>query len=201
MAKDLKKTEEGAPAPEEAAPKKGGKLKLIIIVVAALLVGAGLGFGVVKFLGGGGEPPVAEGQAAPPAEAAPAEPAKTEKPAEGGHTAPPAEGAAAPAEGEAASLMVEFQPFVVNLNDSGGKRFLKMSMSMEAETAEVQKELTAKMPQVRDMVLLLLSSLAYDDVSTMDGKMRLRSQILNRTNTQLTYGKVKNIYFSEFVVQ
>ncbi len=196
-------------AAEAAAPKKGLPLKLILIVVLAMVVGGVGAFAAMKFLGGSTPPPAAESEAAapPPAPAADSgggeAPIKAPERKGGGETT----GGHGGAEGEAAApeaagpLNIEFKPFIVNLNDSGGKRFLKLTMSVEAEGQALADEINAKMPQFRDIILLLLSSMSYDDISTLDGKMRLRQQMLNRLNTQLSAGKVKNIYFSEFVVQ
>ncbi|MEQ1572035.1 MAG: flagellar basal body protein FliL, partial [Myxococcota bacterium] len=50
-------------APEEKAPAKGGRMKLIAAGVVALLLGGGGGAGAMYFLGGSPEPPkVAEGE-------------------------------------------------------------------------------------------------------------------------------------------
>jgi len=96
---------------------------------------------------------------------------------------------------------VEFKPFIVNLNDVGGRRMLKLTMSIEAESPELSDEINAKMPQIRDTILLLLSSIQSDDIAGLDGKQRLKNQMLNRVNPLLAKGKVKNIYLSEIVVQ
>ena len=184
---------------QAAAPKKGGKMKLIIIVVLALVVGVGGGMAAMMFMGGGSKPEVTAESPAPGADSE----APVEKPAAADHGAAPGAGPEAGLDGlePAGPQNIEFKSFVVNLNDSGGKRFLKLTMSVEAETTELADEINRKMPQFRDLILLLLSSLSYDDIATLDGKMRLRNQMLNRINTQLSSGKVKNIYFSEFVVQ
>ncbi|MDL2259608.1 flagellar basal body-associated FliL family protein [Deltaproteobacteria bacterium OttesenSCG-928-K17] len=212
----MAKKEKTPPAPEAAggdsgteaaAPKKGGKLKLILMVVGAMVIGAGLAFGALTFFGGGSSEPaaVAENEAgaedapAPEDGHAPPVAAPTDRAGDGGHGAAPAEG-----EGEAqpeGPQIIEFKPFTVNLNDAGGKRFLRLTMSLEVTTAALGQEVNTKMPQFRDTILLLLSSLSYDDIATLDGKMRLRNQMLNRINSQLTSGKIRNIYFSEFVVQ
>jgi len=198
---------------DKPAPKKGGlPLKLIIIVVAAMAVGVGGGAVVaMKFLGA--QPAtVAESPAESPegeeAHAAPP-PVAPQRASGGGHAAP-AEGGGGhgggPAEGDALAdwtgpVNVEFKPFIVNLNDLGGRRMLKLTMSMEAESPELSEELNAKMPQIRDTVLLLLSSIQSDDISGLDGKQRLKTQMLNRINPLLTRGKVRNLYLSEIVVQ
>ena len=197
--------------------KKGGlPLKLIIIVLAAMGVGVGGSMAANKFMGGRSPAPVAESAdegsddegghaAAPPVapqRASGGGHAAAAEPAAGGHG-----GAAAGGHGgEALSdwtgpVNVEFKPFIVNLNDLGGRRMLKLTMSIEAESQELSDEINAKMPQIRDAILLLLSSIQSDDISGLDGKQRLKNQMLNRVNPLLTRGKVKNIYLSEIVVQ
>lgn len=174
---------------EASAPAKGGKMKLILIVVAAVVIGAGGAVAALTFLGGSG--------GAPEESAAVEESVVEESTADGaGHGG----GEAAEAE-PAGPQNIEFKPFIVNLNDAGGKRYLKLTMSVDVDTEALGQEINSKMPMFRDTILLLLSSLSYDDIATTDGKMRLRNQMLNRINTQLTSGKIRNIYFAEFVVQ
>lgn len=210
----MAKKEKTPPAPETggaeaegAAPQKGGKLKLILMVVGAMVIGGLLAFGAMSFLGGGSSEPQATAETEEGGEAAPADhgdggaPPVTAPTDRGGEAAGHGGGEG----GETAELEgpqnIEFKPFMVNLNDAGGKRFLRLTMSVEVNTPALGQEVNSKMPQFRDSILLLLTSLSYDDIATLDGKMRLRSQMLNRINSQLTSGKVRNIYFSEFVVQ
>ncbi|UQZ89992.1 flagellar basal body protein FliL [Deltaproteobacteria bacterium Smac51] len=202
--------EGGGEGGEGAPKKKGGKLKLIIIVVLAMAIGGGGAFAAMMFLGGSKAPETAavEGGDTAPPPPAPGDDtaAPIEDPKKGGAEA--ASGGAAVGEGgegEGVEALgpqnIEFKPFIVNLNDGAGRRFLKLTMSIEAENPDLANEINLKMPQFRDTILLLLSSLSFDDIATLDGKMRLRNQMLNRINTQLTSGKIRNIYFSEFVVQ
>lgn len=195
--------ESGGKAPEEAAPKKKSKLKLILLVAAAMVLGGGVAAGVMIFLGGGSSEPPAEQAAAVPGD-------DTDLPIEaprrsGSDPLPPPSGDGHGGEAEEAVAIgpenIEFKPFIANLGDGGGKRFLKLTMSVEADTPQLAAEINQKMPQIRDIILMLLTSLSYDDISTLDGKLRLRGQMLNRINTQLSSGKIRNIYFSEFVVQ
>jgi flagellar FliL protein len=206
---DLQKDEE-----TEGDKKAGGKLnlKLIIMIAGAVIVTAGLTAGLMMFLGGGGSPaPVAEvsdGHGAPADEhgAPPVAPQR----ASGGHGAPPAEsgsGGHGGGDGEAglagtgAPVNIKFDSFIVNLNDLGGRRMLKLTMSIDADNQDLADEINAKMPQFRDTILLLLSSIQSDDISGIDGKQRLKNQMLNRINPNLTRGKIRNLYFSEIVVQ
>jgi len=186
MAKAKIEKEPDAEETTEEAPKKGGKLGTILIAAAVgvlfLIVGAGGTFFLLK----GQIAAMIQAQAPPAA-------ATTE------------EGAAA-ADGEKKEegfigTLFELDPMVVNLEQSKGKRYLKVKMSFELNKEAVQEELKARLPQLRDAILLMLSSKSFKDVSTVEGKLALRDALLTRINGLLTTGFIKRIYFEEFVVQ
>ena len=215
----MAKNEKNAPAAEPetekstdekaAPPPKSGNMKLIIIVVVAMLIGGVGAFGALKVLGGGSSAPVEETTEEVTEETETEEAIEAPKRDGEEKDAPKkgkddAEEKGEGKEGEEEVFMpqnIELKPFVANLGSSGGRKFLKLTMSVEVDTLELSDEVNQKMPQFRDTILLLLSSLSYDDIATLDGKQRLRNQVLNRINSQLSTGKVKNIYFSEFVMQ
>jgi flagellar FliL protein len=95
----------------------------------------------------------------------------------------------------------EMDTFLVNLADPGGKRYLKVSMKLELNNAKVAEELTEKNFQLRDTVLLLLSSKEYDEVSGYSGKMSLKQEIMGQLNRAIQSGQIKEVYFTEFLVQ
>jgi flagellar FliL protein len=47
----------------------------------------------------------------------------------------------------------------------------------------------------------LLSSKTYSELATLHGKERLKSEIMIRLNSILKTGSVKNVFFTEFVMQ
>lgn len=172
--------EEGkAPAP--AAP--GLPIKLLIIVVAAALV-AGLGgaFVIVKFMGGhnsGGEA---------------GDEHKTE-------AAGKSDGHGEAAGTHAAGVMFDLDPFIVNLADAPDIRYLKMTIKLEVENEGVSANLSGRMPQLRDTILVLLSSKDSSTIRTPQGKFQLRDEITQRINGLLPKPGVKTAYFTDFVVQ
>jgi len=177
--------EEGA---GEGGKKKGG-MKLIIIVAVGLIVLFGAGFGAWWFLLAGDE--------APPPPAAPAA-QQGQAPAEGAAPAQGQEGAAQ----EKPGTIVQLEPFVVNLADPGGKRYLKLTMAVDAGDEKLKAEIDARLPQIRDSILLLLTSKAYQDIAEVAGKIRLRTEVLAIFNRYLAgAGSVHAVYFSEFVIQ
>ncbi len=90
---------------------------------------------------------------------------------------------------------------IVNLADNGGKRYLRVTMALELSESDAVATIESRLPQVRDAVLMILPAKRYEDVSTTDGKIALRSEVMEKINTLMTKGRVNNIYFTEFVVQ
>ena len=90
---------------------------------------------------------------------------------------------------------------IVNLAGHGGKRYLRVTMALELSDPESVDTIESRLPQIRDAVLMILPTKTYDDVSTTDGKIALRNQVMEKINTLMTKGRVNNIYFTEFVVQ
>ncbi|MCA9771586.1 MAG: flagellar basal body-associated FliL family protein [Myxococcales bacterium] len=167
-------------ADKEKAPEAGGegaeetkksKLPLIIGIVVALAV-----------VGGGGAFAYFKFAAAP-------------KPA--ADQAAEAE----PVEREQATVIVPLTSFVVNLEDPTGRRYLKTTMSLELNHEDGGAELNKKMAQIRDAVIVLLSSKTLEDVTSTKGKFQIRKEVGYRVNKFLKDVIVLNVYFTEFVVQ
>ena len=98
-------------------------------------------------------------------------------------------------------VMFDMDPFVVNLNETGGKRYLKSKIEIEFVGEEVRKELTNRLPQLRDVILLHLSSKTLDEIRNVDGKIELKNALIKRINQVLKQGKIRNLYFTQFVIQ
>lgn len=95
----------------------------------------------------------------------------------------------------------KLETMIVNLADQGGKRYLRVTMELELDSVEVQPEIEQRLPQLRDTILMILPAKQYADISTTEGKIALRDEIIAKTNALLQTGKIVNIYFTEFVVQ
>jgi flagellar FliL protein len=100
-----------------------------------------------------------------------------------------------------AKELYPMKPFIVNLADPSGRRYLKLTLSFELGHAELKKELDVQVIQIQDAVLTVLRAQTYEGISTVEGEMKLKTELLARVNTLLKSGKVSNVYFSEFVVQ
>jgi flagellar protein FliL len=104
---------------------------------------------------------------------------------------------------EQVSIIIPLRSFVVNLFDKKGigKRYLKISMEIEVAKEEDKLKIDNNIPQLRDTVLILLSSQTLKDINTMEGKLELKHAILLRMNQILGNETVRRIFFTEFVVQ
>ena len=162
-------------------------IKLLIIVsLVALVFGVGGAFVAVKLLGG-----ASKGAASSEARNADAEAkAESKGEADGKH-------------GQAASpgVMFDVDPFIVNLADTPEIRYLKLTIKLEVDGETVASELSARIPQIRDAILVLLSSKDVNAVRTTQGKLQLRDEITQRVNGLLKKPGVRSTYFTEFVVQ
>jgi flagellar FliL protein len=93
------------------------------------------------------------------------------------------------------------ETFIVNLADPGGNRYLRVTMDLELANPEMEAEITQRLPQVRDSILMILPTKRFEDISTVEGKTTLRDEVVATLNDFLVQGNITNIYFKEFVVQ
>lgn len=184
-------------ADEEGEVKKKGFLKWIILAVLLLLLAGGGYFAYLKFFAAPPAPPAEAGTEGAPA-AAPEKPAA---PA-GDHGAKPAGdhgGKGGKGDAKGAEGLVAIPPFVVNLADAQGRRYLKLALDVEIKgpAEDVEKN----MAKIRDGILLLLSAKTSQDLTTLEGKITLRGEIAERINQALGKPVVSRVYFTDFVIQ
>jgi flagellar FliL protein len=159
---------------DEKSPEEGGKSKkklIIIIVVLLLLVGGGAG--AFFFLKGGDEEKIS----------------------------PEEEQAQLEAQAQQVGPMVKLESFIVNIIDDEESRYLKAAITLEVDADPASLELSQRMAQVQDAILLLIGNKTYAELSDLQGKIQLRAELINKINSLLKQGKVKRIYFTDFVVQ
>jgi len=177
------KVEEGAaPAAGEPKPKGGkGKLIIIIVIILVVLLGGTIGGVIVynKVLAPSLGLARLFGKGG-------GEEEKTVHKEEGS---------------KRLGSMYPLPSFVVNLADKGGSRFIKISLQLEMSDILVSEELGNRLPQIQDQVITVLSSKSMADVSNVDGKFKLKTEIMERINQLLVSGSISNIFYTEFVVQ
>ena len=162
------------PAPETAAPApaKGRSLPKML-VPAAIFAGLAIaGVALVLFVLRPMLPPVAA--SAPP-------PKKTEE--KFGH-------------------VVGLDSVVVNLAQSEGRRYLKVTVQLEvAEDERVVKEVESRKPQLADLLVNTLTKKTLAEVTAPDALDRLRNEIQERAGQGLGQDRIRRVFITEFVVQ
>ena len=181
MAEEEAGEEGGEAAGEEE--KKGLPIKLILIVVGVLALAGGGYFAYTNFF----------------QEEAVEESAEKDKNGEEGGEGADGENAEELPPG--VGVMFTMDPFVVNLAGSNGKRFLKVTATLELSSPEVNPEFEENLQKITDSILVLLSSKSFEDVYSVQGKFKLKDEITTRGNRFLVVGHVKDAYFTEFIIQ
>ncbi len=95
--------------------------------------------------------------------------------------------------------VVPLETFIVNLSGSKGRRIAKVNMELELQGEQVQVEIDKRKAQIRDIIIIILSSKTYDAVAEREGKDSLKNEIKDTLNAFLTKGKIVNVYFTEFI--
>lgn len=75
------------------------------------------------------------------------------------------------------SVFVPLDNFTVNLQDEGGDHYAQIGVTLEVEDASVETDLKARLPALRNNILLLIAAKKVEDLLTLEGKQRLASQI------------------------
>ena len=174
---------------DEDAGKKGksSKVKIIIIALVVLVLMAASIGGTLYFLGGSDEDMAMED-----GDAKSGDKKKKKKSAKGG---------------EAKTVIYHaFEPaFVVNFEDKGVVRFLQIGLSVMTYDAAVTDSLKQHDPVIRNNLVLLFSSQSFKDLSSREGKEKLRADTLKEIQSILmkyTDDKgVEEAFFTSFVIQ
>ncbi|OQX75042.1 MAG: flagellar basal body protein FliL [Campylobacteraceae bacterium 4484_4] len=176
---------------EEVVAKKGGS-NILLIILTVLLFLLLIGGGVAGYLLLSADDEVLDDASkATQTEAA----------------APAAKQTSVPGKSQRATDYTKIGPmypldqFIVNLYAEGGDRYLKATINLEMDKEEMGAELDKKNPLIRDIVIKTLSAKTYEEISTIKGKEQLKDEIVTKINQVLTDGQIKNIFFTDFVIQ
>jgi len=185
MAEKEEKTEESAPKEK----KSSNMLMIIIIVVLILVIIIGA---VVAVLLMGGDEETAKNTPAPQTK-------ERSVSAQGSRTTNDAFNDTRKL--DQIGTLYPLDTFTVNLKSDSGRRFLKVTMSLELSIPELSHELDAKAAVLRDRIIRILSSKTLEEISSKKGKQKVTEQIMDTLNSMITDGQIKGIYFTEFVIQ
>ena len=128
-------------------------------------------------------------------------PASVSKPAEGQEGTGEATAAHAEEEGRA-PLLQKLDKFTVNLGGDT-KRVIRLEVNLEMLNEESYDEVMdiSRIPKIRDRIVSILNDKSFPDLEGIQGKLFLKDRIASEVNGLLDKGVVKDVYFSEFIVQ
>ena len=183
-------SEENHAADGAEAPKKSGKLKLILVGVgAAVLTAGGLTAAFFMF---GEHPPEAEpaDEHAEDTDTADGEKKKKKKKKKK-HGEP-----------ELPPTYMKLDNLTVNL--AGKDHFLAASMELKIAEPEAQRLLTERLPEVKNLVLITLSANTPDTLASVEGKTALAQKLRDDLNALIDQDEdtgIVDVFFTQFIIQ
>ena len=154
------------------------KKKTLILVGAAILMAAGSGAGIYFFLPSFLPAFVRPADATPKIETKKAEEVKHE----------PEVGA-------------DLEVFVVNLAGQNPARYLRTALSLGVKSEKEKEEVKELSGPIRDAVIMYLTERKVEELLDLQGKAKLRAELLKKINDAVGKKMVLNVYFKEFLIQ
>lgn len=174
---------------ETSKPKKKGRLLKILAIIFSitLLIGGSIG-GTLYFTGafsGSADEQAADTKAEK----------KKDKKKKGSKN-----------DSRAQAMYYEITPaFVVNFIDKNQIRYLQVSVELMTREADLYTHIETHAPKIKNNIVMLLSNLTFDQISTAAGKQKLREQALAEVRAVLKQETgepiVEELYFTSFVMQ
>lgn len=172
-----------AAPPEGEAPKKKGKLMIIIAALVVVLAGGGAAAFFMM-----SKPDAAKKAKHAGEEDVAAADAEEEEEEDSHDETPP--------------VYEKLDQFTVNLVDDF---YLQTDIQLQVADVKVQTKIKAHMPEVRDVLIRLLSSKSSEDLAQQEGKDKLAKEIQKAVNDILHIKSkskgVKKVLFASFITQ
>jgi flagellar FliL protein len=97
--------------------------------------------------------------------------------------------------------VIALDPFVVNLDEPGNARYLKMTVQLELVNQHDGEAIEKSKQVIRDEVLSYLSGLHVKDTLGATAKDSIRESLMKRIEAVVGEHKVRRMFFQEFMVQ
>jgi flagellar protein FliL len=102
-------------------------------------------------------------------------------------------------------VFVTLDTFTVNLQSEHGDQHLQTNLTLKIEDAAAADLIKLHMPEIRNRVLLLLSSKAASQIAAVEGKRKLASELLAEIRQPFGENRpelaVQSVLFTSFVIQ
>lgn len=104
--------------------------------------------------------------------------------------------------GGAAESTIALETFVVNLDASGSRAYLRAGITLGlAHALPRNKSDAVPVALVRDTILSVLSTAQPAELLRADGKRQLKEDLVKALQERVPQMAVQNVYFTEFLVQ
>jgi flagellar FliL protein len=98
--------------------------------------------------------------------------------------------------------LVGLEEIIVTLaGDSKRPRYLRINVNLEVKDGLTAEVVATRLPQLRDIVIMILSDKTAEELSHPEGRKGLRDEIYRRMNEKMPAGTLMGVYFSDLVVQ
>lgn len=98
-------------------------------------------------------------------------------------------------------LIYKVEDVIVNPAESKGAQFLIMNIGLEVKEDGDLSELETKDPKLRDILISTISAKTIDKLDGADDKENLRLEIKKKTSKLLPKNHLKNVYFTNYIIQ
>ncbi|MGI5911155.1 MAG: flagellar basal body-associated FliL family protein [Syntrophomonadaceae bacterium] len=98
--------------------------------------------------------------------------------------------------------LIEVGEFTTNINASGQTRYLKVNVTLEvsADDKKAGETINKYLPVIQDSIIEILASQGVADLDVRN-RNNLKTEIIQDINNKIGREIVKNIYFTDFIMQ
>jgi flagellar FliL protein len=100
-------------------------------------------------------------------------------------------------------VMVDLEPFTVNLQAQNGEQYLQTTITLNLNSEESANAVNSRIPEVRNLILLILSGKKAAELSTNHGKKALAKEMVDAINSLSDFNSLglNDIFFTSFIIQ
>lgn len=107
-----------------------------------------------------------------------------------------------PSTSAAAGSTLALETFVVNLNGSGQRAYLRVGITLGLAHPLPRTQAEAvPVALMRDTILSVLATAQAEELLRLEGKRQLKDELLKALQERVPQMAVENVYFTEFLVQ
>ncbi len=97
-------------------------------------------------------------------------------------------------------VLYSLDTLTTNLNGVP-RRMIRVDLSLEMMDEEGFEEIIGASAETRDTIMRILNKKAFQDIESVQGKLQLKNEIIVGVNHFLNDGVVRNVYFTELLIQ